>query len=65
MVVMAAVVGFTHLLAGFDNPALARAVTALLPQLLLHPQRSPAAPPAARQQIICYDTYAYQVYGVR
>lgn len=30
MVVMAAVVGFTHLLAGFDNSALARAVTALL-----------------------------------
>lgn len=27
---MAAVVGFTHLLAGFDNPALVRAVTALL-----------------------------------
>lgn len=30
MVVMAAVVGFTHLLAGFDNAALTRAVTALL-----------------------------------
>ena len=30
MAVLAAVVGFTHLLAGFDNPALVRAVTALL-----------------------------------
>ncbi|WP_176358515.1 hypothetical protein [Mycobacterium persicum] len=30
MAVMAAVVGFTHLLAGFDNPALVRTVTALL-----------------------------------
>jgi hypothetical protein len=27
---MGAVVGFTHLLAGFDNPALVRAVTVLL-----------------------------------
>ena len=30
MAVLAAVVGFTHLLAGFDNPALARAVATLL-----------------------------------
>ena len=30
MAVMAAVVGFTHLLAGFDNPALVRVVTTLL-----------------------------------
>ncbi|WP_461480026.1 hypothetical protein [Mycobacterium sp. HUMS_1102779] len=30
MAVMAAVVGFTHLRAGFDNPAPVRAVTALL-----------------------------------
>ena len=30
MAVLAAVVGFTHLLAGFDNPALVRAVTTLL-----------------------------------
>jgi hypothetical protein len=30
MAVMAAVVGFTHLLAGFDKPAPVRAVTALL-----------------------------------
>jgi hypothetical protein len=30
MAVMAAIVGFTHLLAGFDNPALVRIVTALL-----------------------------------
>ena len=30
MAVLTAVVGFTHLLAGFDNPALVRAVTALL-----------------------------------
>ncbi|VBA61008.1 hypothetical protein [Mycobacterium attenuatum] len=28
--VLAAIVGFTHLLAGFDNPALVRAVTTLL-----------------------------------
>ena len=30
MAVLAAIVGFTHLLAGFDNPALVRAVTTLL-----------------------------------
>jgi predicted MarR family transcription regulator len=30
MAVMAAVVGFTHLLAGFDNPALVRVVSGLL-----------------------------------
>ena len=30
MAVLAAVVGFTHLLAGFDNPGLVRAVTTLL-----------------------------------
>ena len=30
MAVLAAVIGFTHLLAGFDNPALVRAVTTLL-----------------------------------
>lgn len=30
MAVMAATIGFTHLLAGFDNPALVRAVTTLL-----------------------------------
>ena len=30
MAVMAAIVGFTHLLAGFDNPTLVRLVTALL-----------------------------------
>ena len=29
MAVMAALVGFTHLLAGFDNPALVRTVTTL------------------------------------
>ena len=32
MAVMAAVVGFTHLLAGFDNPTLARLVATLLDQ---------------------------------
>jgi hypothetical protein len=32
MAVMAAIVGFTHLLAGFDNPALVRLVGALLDQ---------------------------------
>jgi hypothetical protein len=32
MAVMAAIVGFTHLLAGFDNPALVRLVTTLLDQ---------------------------------
>jgi hypothetical protein len=30
MAVLAAIIGFTHLLAGFDNPALVRAVTTLL-----------------------------------
>jgi hypothetical protein len=30
MAVMAATVGFTHLIAGFDNPALVRAVGTLL-----------------------------------
>ena len=30
MAVMAAIVGFTHLLAGFDNPTLVRTVTTLL-----------------------------------
>ena len=30
MAVMAAIVGFTHLLAGFDNPTLVRAVSAQL-----------------------------------
>ena len=30
MAVLAAVIGFTHLLAGFDNPALVSAVTTLL-----------------------------------
>jgi hypothetical protein len=32
MAVMAAIVGFTHLLAGFDNPALVQLVGALLDQ---------------------------------
>ena len=60
MAVMAAIVGFTHLLTGFDNPALIRAVTTLL-ELPLHQPPSHLRPaPAHNAKASSNDCRAHQ-----